>query len=102
MARGNKYICATCGKAYEYCPKCEIRQPSFDAERYCSQEHSEIFAILSKHGCGNATVEETLASLTDYDITGLAENIQAHIDLLVPKKAKTRKEVVSNEETAQE
>lgn len=102
MARGNKYTCATCGKVYDYCPKCAITKPSFDAERYCSKEHSDIFEILSKHGCGLATAEETLEMLKDYDTTNLAESIQAHIDSLAPKKAKARKEVVSNEETAQE
>ena len=102
MARGNTYTCATCGKIYDYCPKCAITKPSFDPERYCSSEHSDIFEILSKHGCGLATAEETLTALANYDTTGLAENIQTHIDSLEPKKAKARKEVVSNEEAAQE
>lgn len=102
MARGNTYTCATCGQDYEFCPKCAITKPSYDAERYCSKSHSEIFAILSKHGCNLATAEETLDALAGYDTTGLNENIQAHISSLAPKKAKARKEVVSNEEAAQE
>lgn len=102
MARGNTYVCATCGKVYDYCPKCTITKPSYDAERYCSQEHEDIFNILSKHGCNIATAEETLESLVDYDITGLVEDIQEHIDSLMPKKAKAIKEVVSDEESTQE
>lgn len=102
MARGNTYTCVACGKSYNYCPKCAITKPSYDAERYCSQEHAAIFGILSKHGCSLATAEETLVALADYDTTGLNEGIQAHIDSLTPKKAKARKEVVLNEESTQE
>lgn len=91
MARGNKYTCATCGKEYEYCPSCELVKPLFDAERYCTEAHADIFAILSKHGCGLASAEETLVALADYDKTSLTENIQAHINSLQPKEA--RKEV---------
>lgn len=102
MARGNIYACVTCGTNYEFCPKCVIVKPNYDYERYCSKSHADIFNILSKHGCGLATAEETLEALADYDTTNLAENIQAHIDSLSPKKAKTRKEVVSDEESTQE
>lgn len=90
MARGNTYTCATCGKEYEYCPKCAVSKPSYDVERYCCHKHADIFAILSKHGCHLATAEETLEALKDYDLTGLNESIQAHIKSLQPKaEAKT-------------
>lgn len=102
MARGNTYRCCVCNEEYNFCPKCSIVKPNYDYERYCSKAHADIFTILSKHGCGLATAEETLEALKNYDTTGLSENIQAHIDLLLPKKAKTRKEVVSDEETAHE
>lgn len=102
MARGNIYRCVVCGKEHQFCPKCVIVKPNYDYERYCSKAHADIFNILSKHGCGLATAEETLEALADYDTTNLAENIQAHIDSLLPKKAKTRKEVVSDEESTQE
>lgn len=93
MPRGNTYKCCVCKEEYVYCPKCAITKPSYDAERYCSQEHADIFAILSKHGCGLATAEETLESLKGYDTTGLADGIQAHINSLQPKEAETKKEV---------
>lgn len=93
MARGYTYECTTCGASYEFCPKCELAKPDFDKTMFCSQEHADIFAILSKHGCGLATAEETLDALDDYDITGLAENIQAHINSLSPKKEKAKREV---------
>lgn len=94
MARGNKYICATCGKEYEFCPKCAISKPSYEAERFCSKAHGEIFSILSKHGCGLATAEDTLIALADYDLTGLTEGIEKHMNSLKPtKKVKAQKEV---------
>ena len=106
MARGNTYTCATCGKEYEYCPKCAVSKPSYDAERYCCKNHADIFAILSKHGCHLVTAEETLAALKDYDTTGLTESIQAHIDSLQPKKAEVEvteeKSEVKVDETAVE
>lgn len=99
MARGNTYTCTTCGTTYNYCPKCAITKPNYDAERYCSKAHADIFTILSKHGCGLATAEETLEGLKDYNTTGLSENIQAHINSLVPNKAKARREVERDEPT---
>lgn len=87
MARGNTYVCATCGETYEFCPKCQFTKPSYDAERYCSAAHDDIFAILSKHGCNLATDEETLEALKGYDTTNVTESIKAHIDSLQPKKA---------------
>lgn len=99
MARGNTYTCATCGTSYEFCPKCVIVKPNYDAERYCSKEHSDIFAILSKHGCNLATAEETLDALKDYDTSNLTESIKAHIDSLKPNKAKAKREVEHDEPT---
>lgn len=94
MARGNKYTCLACGKEYEYCPKCALTKPNYDAENFCSKEHEEIFAILSKHGCGLATAEDTLAALKDYDTTGLTKSIEKHMNSLKPvKKVKAQKEV---------
>lgn len=86
MAIGNKYICAACGKEYEYCPKCAVTKPSYDAERYCSQPHEDIFKILSKHGCNLATAEETLKALEGYDTSDLTKSIKKHINSLQPKK----------------
>lgn len=102
MARGYTYTCSVCGTTYTYCPKCELSKPDFDKTVYCSRQHSDIFSILSKHGCNLATAEETLEALKDYDLTGLTENIQAHIDSLAPEKAQARKEVVLDEEPTQE
>ena len=86
MAIGNTYVCATCGKEYDFCPKCAVVKPAYDAERYCSQAHEEIFDILSKHGCNLATAEETLKSLEGYDVSNLTKSIAKHIDSLQPKK----------------
>ena len=82
MARGNTYTCVVCGKEHQFCPKCQIVKPNYDYERYCSQEHANIFAILSKHGCGLTTAEETLEALASYDTTNLVEGIAKHIESL--------------------
>lgn len=99
MARGNTYRCCVCNEEYNFCAKCSIVKPNYDYERYCSKAHADIFAILSKHGCGLATAEETLESLKGYDLTSLNESIQAHIDSLLPKKAKAKREVEHDEPT---
>lgn len=94
MARGNTYKCATCDETYQFCSKCSITQPTYDAERFCSKKHAEIFAILSKHGCGLATPEETLAALEGYDLTGVNASIAAHIESLKPVKVEEEKKEV--------
>ena len=82
MAKGNKYTCATCGRIFEYCPSCAVTKPSFDAERFCSRAHADIFEILSRHGCHLATAEETLEALNSYDTNGLTASIEKHIESL--------------------
>lgn len=98
MAIGNKYVCATCGTEYEFCPKCAVTKPTYDAERYCSQAHEDIFSILSKNGCNLATAEETLKSLEGYDVSNLTESIQKHINSLQPKKVEVEKETEAKAE----
>ena len=94
MAKGNTYRCLCCGEEYQFCPKCAITKPTYDAENFCSKAHSEIFAILSKHGCGLATAEDTLKALSNYDLSDLSESIQKHIKSLKPvKTVKAIKEV---------
>lgn len=103
MARGNTYRCVVCGEEYEFCPKCQVTRPNYDYERYCGKNHADIFAILSKHGCGLATEEETINALQNYDLTGLSESIDAHIKTLRPKnKAKALKEVETKNISTQE
>lgn len=99
MARGNTYKCLCCGKEYEYCPKCAVVKPTYDIENFCCKAHEQIFKILSKHGCGNATAEETLDALKPYDTANLKESVQAHIESLQPVGAKKKKAV---KETVQE
>ena len=96
MARGNIYKCVVCGQEYQFCPKCQIVRPNYDYMRYCSNGHANIFAILSKHGCGLATAEETLEALEPYDTTGLAEGIANHIESLIQE---TKREVEPEDPT---
>lgn len=82
MAQGNTYICKVCGKEYQYCPKCKIVKPDYDAEMFCSNKHADIFKILSKHGCKLATAEETIAALDKYNLDSekLSSSIRKHIE----------------------
>lgn len=106
MGQHNEHTCLVCGKNFYYCRSCVIEPVKHFAEGFCSKTCADIFAILSKHGCHLATAEETLESLKSYDLTGLTESIQAHIDSLQPKKAEVEvteeKSEVKVDETAVE
>lgn len=82
MARTNRYICKTCGTAFERCIKCMVGKPDFDAENFCIHEHADIYAILSKHGCNLITADEALTELKAYNIDEikLSEDVSAHIE----------------------
>ena len=81
MARTSKYTCKLCNTTYEFCLKCSIAKPDFDAEHFCTHEHANIYAILSKHGCNLITADEALAALSAYNIDEIAltEDVAAHI-----------------------
>lgn len=82
MARTNTYTCATCGTTYEFCLKCQVSRPDYDAEKFCSKNHGEIYGILSKHGCNLISAEEALKELSAYNIDEitLTEDLIAHIN----------------------
>lgn len=81
MARTNRYTCKTCGTTYEFCLRCQVAKPNFDAENFCTHEHADIYAILSKHGCNLITADEALAELKVYNVDEitLTEDVSAHI-----------------------
>lgn len=82
MAYNNMCTCDVCGKKYEYCEHCVVVKPAYNADRFCSQAHQNIFAILSKHGCNLITADEALAALSAYNLDEitLSDNILAHIE----------------------
>ena len=82
MARTNTYTCATCGTTYEFCLKCMVSRPDYDAEKFHSHECADIYGILSKHGCNLITADEALKELAAYNIDNitLTEDILAHIE----------------------
>ena len=82
MARTNTYKCATCGTTYEFCLKCQVSRPDYDAEKFCSKKHGEIYGILSKHGCNLITADEALKELSAYNLDEitLTEDILTHIE----------------------
>ena len=86
MAHKKQNTCYVCGTEFEYCEHCALVKPNYNAKRFCCQAHQDIFGILSKHGCNLVTAEEALEALADYDLVGLTESIQKHIDSLQPKK----------------
>ena len=93
-------ICKTCGTSYNFCSHCQVSKPNYDAETFCSKEHGEIFAILSKHGCKLSSADETLKELSAYnfDETTFTESIQAHIDTIKAEAiAKTEEPTVTVE-----
>ena len=99
MANYNEYKCFTCGQIFEYCRRCAITPVIYKEEGFCSENCSDIFNILSKHGCNLITAEETLAELESYNVDEikLTEDIKAHIESL--KSESTIKAEISVEET---
>ena len=81
MARTNRYTCKTCGDTFARCVKCMIAKPDYDAENFCTHEHADVYAVLSKHGCNLITADEALAELKAYNIDDikLTEDVAAHI-----------------------
>lgn len=84
MARTNTYTCKTCAKIYEFCLRCQVARPNYDAEHFCCKDHADIYAILSKNGCNLITAEETLKELSAYNLDEitLTEGVLAHIERL--------------------
>lgn len=94
MANYYERKCLTCGQIFDYCKRCVITPVIHKEEGFCSESCSDIFAILSKHGCGLATADETLEALLPYDTTNLVDSVKAHMNSLKPaKKVKAQKEV---------
>ena len=82
MANYNEHKCLACGQIFDYCRRCVVTPVVYKAEGFCSEKCSEIFAILSKHGCNLITAEEALKELSAYNLDEitLTEDILAHIE----------------------
>lgn len=82
MARTDTFTCKTCGTKYDFCLRCQVAKPDYDAENFCSHEHADIYAILSKNGCNLITAAEALKELAAYNIDEitLAEDVLAHVE----------------------
>ena len=82
MANYNEHKCLACGKIFDYCRRCVITPVIYKAEGFCSEECSEIFNILSKHGCNLITAEEAFLELSECNIDGisLTEDVVNHIE----------------------
>lgn len=82
MARTNTYTCRTCGTKYEFCLKCQVARPDYDAENFCCAEHDKIYATLSKHGCNLISADEALKELAAYNLDEITftEDVLTHIE----------------------
>lgn len=91
MANYHEHKCLTCGQVFEYCGRCVITPVIYKAGGFCSQNCSDIYAILAKHGCNLLTADETLAELAEYNLdkSKLTRGIVNHIDELKSTVAAT-------------
>ena len=82
MAKYNEHKCLACGQIFDYCRRCAITPIIYKAEGFCSEKCSQIFAILSKHGCNLITADEALSELSAYNLDEitLTKDILAHIE----------------------
>ena len=100
MARTSTYTCKVCGTTYEFCLKCQVARPDYDAENFCSHKHADIYATLSKHGCNLISADEALKELSAYNLDEitLAEDILAHIERIKSEAGAKVEEIVTVEE----
>ena len=108
MANYNEHKCLTCGQIFDYCRRCAITPIVYKAEGFCSEKCSDIFNILSKHGCNLITADETLKELSAYNIDNikLTEDILTHIERIkseaTPVKSTTKTVEVKEEVVEQQ
>lgn len=104
MANYNEHKCLTCGETFEYCRHCAITPIVYKAEGFCSEQCSNIFSILSKHGCNLITADETLKELSAYklDEIALTESILTHIDKLKSEAGVKIEETVESKVVVEE
>ena len=100
MARTSTYTCKTCGTTYEFCLKCQVARPDYDAENFCSHKHADIYATLSKHGCNLISADEALKELSAYnfDEITLTEDVSSHVDRIKSEAGVKVEETVVVEE----
>ena len=105
MARTNTYKCAVCGTTYDFCLKCQVARPDYDAEKFCSHKHADIYATLSKHGCNLISADEALKELTAYNLDEitLTEGILTHIEKIKSEAGvKVEEVIIPTEEVVEE
>ena len=101
MANYNEHKCLTCGQSFDYCRHCAITPVIHKAEGFCSEKCSDIFNILSKHGCNLITADEALKELAAYNIdeATLDEGVRAHIEKIKSESSVVEEPVVVIEKT---
>ena len=75
MAKYNEHKCLACGQIFDYCGHCAVTPVVYKAEGFCSEKCSEIYAILSKHGCNLITAEEAFLELAECNIDEISLSI---------------------------
>ena len=104
MANYHDHTCLTCGQIFDYCRRCAITPVIYKAEGFCSEKCSQIFAILSKHGCNLITADEALAELAAYNLDEitLTEGVCAHIERLKSEASVKPASIVEEEVVVEE
>lgn len=81
MSRGNTYACRTCGKHYQYCPRCALHPVDYLMDNFCCEEHKQVFEILSKHSVGKLSSSEAADALLEYNgFDSFRQSLRDHID----------------------
>ena len=99
MANYNEHKCFACGQIFDYCRRCAITPIVYKAEGFCSEKCSDIFNILSKHGCNLITADEALKELSAYNLDDIAltKGILAHIEKIKSEAGVKVKETIKVE-----
>lgn len=100
MARTNTYTCRTCGTKYQFCLRCQVARPDFDAESFCCKKHGEIYATLAKHGCNLINANDALNELALLKIEeiNLTEEIADHIARIKSEASEAKTQVPAETE----
>ena len=80
MAKTNR-ICKTCGKAYYYCPTCDMKKPNWFA-MWDSEKCKDIFMILSKETVYKIPAEEIKKELDDLNVSlddSFTDSVRKHV-----------------------
>lgn len=90
-----KRVCHTCGKEYDYCPRCgrfaSLPRWMFNWD---TQECKDVFQALTDYNMGLSTKKDLKAVLDSYgveDYSKYSESIQKQLTKIFEKKSRKKK-----------